>query len=198
MYKLWIRFAVAFAVMGSVNTSIAAPLSLEPAAMPAMATVDVRYQSYNIEMAEIVGGNFWKPYDQKNRQKSDKQNTVIPETGPTASAPARGGPPLQIGKGEMFQARAPIDLENARLRKLAAALGPAYVRVSGTWANSVYFHDSDSPPPAAPPKGFTSVLSRSEWKRVVDFAQAASAKIMTSFAISQGVRNVADIWTTDQ
>ena len=130
MYKLWIRFAVAFAVMGSVSTSIAAPLSLEPAAMPAIATVDVRYQSYNIEMAEIVGGNFWKPYDQKSHQKSDKQNPAIPETGPTASAPATGGPPLQIGKGEMFQARPPIDLENARLRKLAAALGPAYVRVS--------------------------------------------------------------------
>ena len=36
MYKLWIRFAVAFAVMGSVNTSIAAPLSLEPAAKKAL------------------------------------------------------------------------------------------------------------------------------------------------------------------
>ena len=202
MYKLWIRFAVAFAVMGSVNTSTAAPLSLEPAAMPAIATVDIRYQSYNIEMAEIVGGNFWKPYDQKSDQKngtkSDRKNPTVPEPRPTALAPDTGRPPLQIGKGEMFQARPPIDLENARLRKLAAALGPAYVRVSGTWANSVYFHDSDSPPPAAPPKGFTSVLSRSEWKRVVDFAQAVNAKIMTSFAISQGVRNAADIWTTDQ
>ena len=73
MYKLWIRFAVAFAMIGSVNTSVAAPLSLEPAAMPAIATVDVRYQSYNIEMAEIVGGNFWKPYGQKSRQKSTEK-----------------------------------------------------------------------------------------------------------------------------
>lgn len=37
----------------------------------------------------------------------------------------------------MFQARPSIDLTNARLRKLAAALGPAYVRVSGTWAMAV-------------------------------------------------------------
>ena len=40
----------------------------------------------------------------------------------------------------------PIDLTNARLRKLAAALGPAYVRVSGTWANTTYFPTSDKAP----------------------------------------------------
>jgi len=28
-----------------------------------IATVDERYQSYNVEMAEVIGGNFWKPYD---------------------------------------------------------------------------------------------------------------------------------------
>ena len=38
----------------------------------------------------------------------------------------------------------PLDLGNARLRILAAALGPAYVRVSGTWANSVYSHFAHS------------------------------------------------------
>jgi hypothetical protein len=195
-------FAVTFAVIGSVNTSIAALLSLAPAAMPAISTVDIRYQSYNVEMAEVVGGNFWKPYNQKGDRKSgeknDKKNPAIPEPRPIALAPSAGVPPLQIGRGEMFQARPPINLENARLRKLAAALGPAYVRVSGTWANSVYFHDSDDPPPATPPKGFTSILTRDEWKEVVDFAQAVNAKIMTSFAISEGVRNAADIWTTDQ
>jgi hypothetical protein len=198
-------FAVTFAVT-SVNTSIAAPLSLAPAAMPAISTVDVRYQSYNVEMAEVVGGNFWKPYGEKGSQKGDrksgeknnKKNPAIPEPRPTTLAPSAGVPPLQIGQGEMFQARPPINLENARLRKLAAALGPAYVRVSGTWANSVYFHDSDDPPPVTPPKGFTSILTRNEWKEVVEFAQAVNAKIMTSFAISEGVRNAADIWTTDQ
>lgn len=199
-------FAVTFVVMGSVNTSIAAPLSLAPAAMPAISTVDLRYQSYNVEMAEVVGGNFWKPYGQKGSQKGDrksgeknnKKNPPIREPRPTIVGRSAGVPPLQIGRVEMLQARPPINLENARLRKLAAALGPAYVCVSGTWANSVYFHDSDDPPPATPPKGFTSILTRDEWKEVVEFAQAVNAKIMTSFAISEGVRNAADIWTTDQ
>ena len=40
---------------------------------------------------------------------------------------------------DKYAYRAPIDLTNARLRKLAAALAPAYVRVSGTWANATYF-----------------------------------------------------------
>ena len=40
----------------------------------------------------------------------------------------------------MFQARA-YELSNPRLRRLASALGPPYVRVSGTWANSAFFSD---------------------------------------------------------
>ncbi|HEX8874572.1 MAG TPA: hypothetical protein VF780_08080 [Nitrosospira sp.] len=177
----------------STNPAFAQPLSLAPAAMPAMGTIDVRYQSYNVEMAEVVGGNFWKPYD----RKSGRKNPAAPQSRSTTSA-SPDGAHFQIGQGAMFEARRPIDLANARLRKLAAALGPAYIRVSGTWANSVYFHDSDVPPPVSPPKGFTSVLSRSEWKGVIDFARKVDAKIVTSFAISPGVRNSADIWTTDQ
>ena len=94
----------------------------------------------------------------------------------------------------MFQKRAPIDLTNARLRRLAAALGPAYVRVSGTWANSVYFQNSDSPPAAAP-RGYEGVLTRREWKGVIDFTHATNAALVTSFTISAGVRDASGVWT---
>ena len=50
-----------------------------------------------------------------------------------------------------------------RLRKLAAALYRPTVRVSGTWANSVYFSDSDVPPAKAPRKGSTA-STRRQWK----------------------------------
>src|SRR5436190_7114074 len=30
--------------------------------MKYLGTVDERYQSYNVEMAEVVGGEFWRPY----------------------------------------------------------------------------------------------------------------------------------------
>ncbi|MGH2345359.1 MAG: hypothetical protein ACRDG4_09050, partial [Chloroflexota bacterium] len=98
----------------------------------------------------------------------------------------------------LFQSRPPIDLTQIRLRKLAAALGPAYMRVSGTWANTTYFHDSDAPAPATPPSGFNGVLTRRQWKGVVDFAHAVDARIVTSFATSAGTRDAAGVWTSGQ
>ena len=98
----------------------------------------------------------------------------------------------------LYEYRPPMDLSNPRLRKLAAALGPAFMRVSGTWANSTYFHDSDAPPPHNPPHGFGSVLTREQWKGVIDFSNAANAKIVTSFATSAGTRDASDVWTPEQ
>jgi heparanase 1 len=98
----------------------------------------------------------------------------------------------------LYEQRPPIDLTNPRLRKLAAALGPAYVRVSGTWANTIYFQNSDQPAPRTPPRGFGAVLTRHQWKGVIDFAHAVDAKLVTSFATSVGARNPAGIWTPDQ
>jgi hypothetical protein len=106
-----------------------------------------------------------------------------------------GRPPRQ--NRDIYAYRPPTDLRNSRLRKLAAALSPAYLRVSGTWANTTYFADTDSAPPAPPP-GFKSVLSRAQWRAVVDFARAVDAPIVTSFAVSPGTRDAAGIWTPDQ
>ncbi|MHC2464220.1 hypothetical protein ACVIHD_003232 [Bradyrhizobium embrapense] len=147
----------------------AAEATLDVATMPRVATIDPRFQSYNIEMVEVTGGQFWKPY-----------------------AAARPG-----AKPERFAARTPIDLHDGRLRKLAAALAPAYLRVSGTWANSTFFADSDAPP-AAPPAGFKGVLTRRQWRDVIDFSLAVGAAIVTSFAISTGTRDAGGRWTSEQ
>jgi len=80
----------------------------------------------------------------------------------------------------------PVSLSDSRLRRLAAALGPAYVRVSGTWANAVYFHDSPGPAPSSGPAGFHGVLTRQQWAGVVEFAGAVDAELVTSFATSSG------------
>ena len=37
-------------------------LSVTPATMARVGTIDDRYQSYNVEMLEVTGGRFWKPY----------------------------------------------------------------------------------------------------------------------------------------
>ena len=151
--------------------------------MSRLGTVDERYQSYNIEMVEVTGGRFWKPY---------KSVSNAPAPAPQPGAQPSGLP------ADLFEYRPPTDLASKRLRNLAAALGPAYVRVSGTWANSVYFHDSDGPVPPTPPAGFNAILTRNEWKGVIDFARAANAKLVTSFATSTGTRDAAGVWTPEQ
>jgi len=177
---------IGLAMSAASAASAAGPATLDLRDMRRIATIDERYQSYNVEMAEVIGGDFWKPYD--------------PNAKPAPPPTDAGASGFVIGGSDpaMFQKMPPTDLTRPRLRKLAAALGPAYVRVSGTWANSAYFHDSDAPPPAAPPKGFTGILTRREWKGVVDFARAVDAKIVTSFAISAGVRDAQGVWTPDQ
>ncbi len=152
--------------------------AVDSARLRRVGTIDPRFQSYNVEMIEVMGGAFWKPY------------------GSTISAsPASHDAQLGINVSQ-FEYRPPIDLANARLRLLARALGPAYIRVAGTWANSVYFADSDTPPAKAP-DGFRGVLTRQQWRGVIAFARATDAKIMTSFAISPGVRNRSGAWTQD-
>jgi hypothetical protein len=150
------------------SAALAEETSITPARMARVGTIDARFQSYNIEMVEVTGGRFWKPYGSSASDVSD----------PHAY-------------------RAPIDLTYARLRKLAAALAPAYVRVSGTWANATYFADSDESP-STPPAGFGDVLTRRQWKGVIDFSRAAGAEIVTSFAVSRGTRDAAGVWTPKQ
>jgi heparanase 1 len=179
--------ATTWAATGGLPGVQAAQTSISPSTMPRIATIDARYQSYNVEMAEVIGARFWKPYD---------KNAAPRTPAPPAGLDRRPG---QVGIDPgMFAARPPADLANARLRTLAAALGPAYMRVSGTWANSVYFHDSDDAAPAAPPPGFQGVLTRAQWKGVVEFANAVDASLVTSFAVSAGVRDAAGAWTPAQ
>jgi heparanase len=129
-------------------------------------------------MAEVIGGNFWKPYAARKPETATKPVTAF-----------------EIGKDPARFERPPIDLANARLRQLAAALAPAYVRVSGTWANSVFFQDTEAVEAGPTPAGYQSVLTRSQWAGVIAFTRAVNAKLVTSFAISSGVRDADGIWT---
>ena len=153
-------------------------LKVAPQTMPSVGSVDERFQSYNIEMVEVTGGRFWKPY-------ASKSNAGAPNA-PSGNQPAGMDP-------SMYEYRPPIDLSNPRLRKLALALGPAYLRVSGTWANTTYFDPAGEM--KTPPDGFKGVLTGAEWKGVVEFARDANAELVTSFATSAGTRDAAGVWT---
>jgi heparanase 1 len=151
-------------------------VQVNPSSMPRLGTVDARYQSYNVEMVEVTGGRFWKPYASPNQSSQNHPDTS--------------------NVSDLYAYRPPIDLSNPKLRKLTAALGPAYLRVSGTWANSTTFADADHAP--SPPPGFKDLLSGQQWKGVVDFAAAVDAEIVTSMAISPGVRDASGAWTVEQ
>jgi hypothetical protein len=155
--------------------------------MSRVGSVDTRYQSYNVEMVEVTGGRFWRPYAARPAASRGDAGA----TTPSRSATLTGLSP------DLFEYRPPIDLGNARLRKLAAGLGPAYLRVSGTWANSTYFPES-ADAGESPPAGFNAVLTRGQWREVVEFARAVDAEIMTSMATSPGTRDAAGVWTPVQ
>ncbi|MET0179863.1 MAG: hypothetical protein ABW194_05200 [Novosphingobium sp.] len=102
------------------------------------------------------------------------------------------GPP-----GAMHRLRPPEDLADPRLRALARHLGPAFVRVSGSWANSTYL-EAEGEHLSAPPAGFNQVLTRDQWRGVLAFAKAVDAEVGVSFAVSDGTRDPGGAWTSGQ
>src|SRR5262249_14024961 len=48
------------------------------------------------------------------------------------------------------------------------------------------------------PAGFKTVLTRRQWQGVIEFSRAVDAPIVTSFAISAGIRDAAGIWKPEQ
>jgi hypothetical protein len=154
-----------------------------PASLSAVGRVDERFQSYNVEMVEVTGGNFWAPY---------------PKPGEPPPKLVAGPHGVEFASGA-YRKREPIDLRgNQRLRMLAKALGPAYARVSGSWANSTYFQDDPTPTIARAADGYQGVLTHAQWAGVVNFAKAVDAKILTSFATSKGARDSDGAWNPDQ
>ncbi len=185
---LVLSVSISLIVLGGMSYSALdlESIAVKPTSMPPVGTIEERFQAYNVEMLEVTGGHFWKPY-KDIRTEANKQ-----------SAPQQSGSTPAGMNPNLYEYRPPIDLSNTRLRKLAAALGPTYVRVSGTWANTTYFYDANGAAPTTPPKGFSGVLTRKQWKGVIDFSHAVNARIITSFATSPGTRDPSGVWTPDQ
>jgi heparanase 1 len=181
--------AVMQSSMARVGATGTAPTALMPSSMARVGTVDERFQSYNVEMLEVTGGKFWKPY--KDIGKPAAQPSAA------SGSQAQGGETPAGMSAELYQYRPPIDLTNRRLRAMARALGPAYMRISGTWANTTYFSDTD-PPPKDPPKGYGGVLTRQQWLGALDFSRAVDAPIVTSMPNGMGTRGADGLWRPDQ
>src|SRR4051794_1498311 len=147
-------------------------ITVNPKEMKRIGSTDERYQSYNVEMVEVVGGEFWKPYHLMDSLPSLAGSSTYD---------------VSQKNNQMYRQLSPVNLADKRLINLAKGLGPAYVRVSGTWANAIYFQDNDEPKMTKAPAGFVNVLTRSQWKGVMDFIKATGSKLVTSLAVSNGV-----------
>jgi heparanase 1 len=196
---MWTRNTACRAAMlvaGTVGAALVQPVSAQvaavavaPASMQRVGNVSDRFQSYNVEMLEVTGGKFWKPY------KDIGKPTTRPAAASGGQAQASDTPAGM--SADLYQYRPPIDLTNRRLRAMARALGPAYVRISGTWANTTYFADTDTPP-KTPPEGYGGVLTRKQWQGAIDFSRAVDAPIVTSMPLGAGTRGPDGIWRPDQ
>ena len=164
---------------GAPNHSDTGIITVKLKEMKYIGSVDERYQSYNVEMAEVVGGEFWRPYKTMDSLPSSTSSFDF------------------SNRSLMFRKLPPINLADKRLVNLAKALSPAYVRVSGSWANTVYFQDNDGPQVEAP-EGFANSVTRNQWKGVIEFVRATHSELVTSFAVSKGVRDSGGVWTAKE
>lgn len=134
--------------------------------------VDKRLMSYNVEMTEVTGGTFWKSYTGEQIAGTAEFPCVTSFTDITAMP-------------ELMEYYPPIDLHNKRLRELTKALGPAWIRVSGTWATKTYY-DFEGVTGGKAPDGYGSVLTRQQWMGVLDFASYVGAKLLISVSNCAG------------
>lgn len=149
--------------------------------LPILRQMDERLVSYNIEMTEVTGGTFWKSYTEAQVEGTEEF------------------PPITDwhDMGNLQQWFDPIDLYNPRLRKMAKALGTAWVRVSGTWANKTYY-DFDGHTGGVVPDGYQNLLTEAQWKGVLDFVKAIDGKLLVSVANCPGIHTADEPWHPEQ
>ena len=148
-------------------------VKLAASGLNALRDMDERLVSYNVEMTEVTGGTFWKAY-------TDAQ------VDGTEDFPMIQDWLHEMGKLQQWYD--PIDTTNPRLIKLAKDLGPAWVRVSGTWANKTYY-DFDGHCNGVVPEGFQNLLTKQQWLNLLDFVKAIGGKLLISIANCPGIHS---------
>ena len=156
-------------------------MKLNPQALIELRQIDPALTSYNIEMTEVTGGTFWKAYTPGQVAGTEEYTQTESLSNPES----------------MHEVFPPIDLSGDRIRTLAKALGPVWVRTSGTWATKTYY-DFDGHTEGIAPEGFQNILTRKQWEGVLDFVKAVDGKLLISVANCSGVHNEDGTWNCEQ
>ena len=154
-------------------------VTLKSEALKELRKINPALISYNVEMTEVTGGTFWRAYTPE-------------QIAGTEEVPA---PDFSKGLAAMHQWYDPIDTTNPRLIKLAKALGPVWVRVSGTWATKTYYDFEDT---GVVPEGYQNRLTKQQWLNLLDFVKAVGGKLIISVANCEGLHHADEPWNPSQ
>ena len=156
-------------------------IKLDPSIVKPLHEANPMMMSYNVEFTEVTGGTFWKEFTPGQIAGTEPFQLDL-----------SSGDFMEIQKG-MMQYYPPVDLYNSRIRKLAKAFGPAWIRVSGTWATKTYY-DFDGTTGGVAPEGFDSVLTKEQWIGVLDFVRAVGGKLLVSVSNCEGIHAAHEPW----
>ena len=127
---------VATALIALGGASDVQTASLQLGKLARVATVDARYQGYNIEMVEVTGGRFWAPYGGPANERY-RQRPPIDLTDPRLIALAKGlGPSLMRVSGTWAN-NTYLEAEGEHLS--APPAGFVQVLTRAQWKNVVVF-----------------------------------------------------------
>ncbi len=91
---------------------------------------------------------------------------------------------------------APFDFTRPRLSRLVRALGPAYIRFSGTKIDQTYYDPTGVLGPN-PPGAYKFVLGAREWDAANRFAAANGLRVIVGVNAGPGPRNADSTWNPD-
>ncbi|XIA65121.1 hypothetical protein ACFIOY_01295 [Bradyrhizobium sp. TZ2] len=94
-----IGMGIVIAALAGIQTAADQTLYVDPSRLPRLGTIDERFQSYNVEMVEVTGGRFWKPY---------RASAAAPSA---RGADSAGNIPAGMNP-DLYAYREPIDLSN--------------------------------------------------------------------------------------
>lgn len=157
-------------------------ITLSNESLPVLRVMNDRLMSYNVEFTEVTGGTFWKSYTPEQIAGTEKFSV-------------NGATNYQEAAASLMEVFPPINLYDEKLRKLAAAFGPVWVRVSGGWATKTYY---DFEGTGVTPEGYQSRLTKEQWIGVLDFVKAVGAKLLISVANCEGLHKADEPWNPSQ
>ena len=123
-------------------------------------------------MTEVTGGTFWKAYSPGQIAGTEEFKVTGELTDFTSMA-------------DLMQYYPPINLYDEKIRRYAKELGPAWIRVSGSWATKTYY-DFEGTSGGVAPEGYASVLTKEQWIGVLDFVKAVGGKLLISVSNCAG------------